>query len=277
MNYHHAYHAGNFADVFKHLVLTTLIQALLRKEKPLCYLDTHAGCGYYDLASKAAQKTKEFANGIAKLANADLDGCPKIVQKYLETLKNLQYPEYYPGSPLIAGALLRDSDRMVLVELGEAECHALKRATYHTLNSRQKVAVHQQDGFKSLKAFLPPAERRGLILIDPPYERGEDWDSIIQALKVGSQKFSSGVYAVWYPIKDLQGTRAFLDSVRGLNLAQLLITELGIYPADAPLRLPGCGMLILNPPWRLAEDLKSWIPWVWKRLSVSGAGGYRIC
>lgn len=267
MNYRHSYHAGNFADVFKHLVLMTLLRAVRRKEKPFFYLDTHAGRGQYALSAQHDQKTLEFQNGIHKLASIQSDDTPDLAQAYLNILMQLGYPEYYPGSPMLAQFFLRSCDRMACIERQQNECLLL----HELFKQDPRVAVHHQDGYQSIKAFLPPKERRGIILIDPPFENAMDWEQIITALKIGVKKFPEGIYAVWYPNKDLRQVQLFLNSIRLENWSDVISIEFNIYPQDAALGLTGCGMLIVNAPWQCEIELNRWLPWVWERLALPGA------
>lgn len=277
MNYRHGYHAGGFADVFKHIVLISLIQAMIRKEKPLCYVETHAGRGLYYLESEFAKKTDESVQGIQKLCEYYENSTankptPEIIDTYLKTIKQSGYPHYYPGSPLIAEAILRESDRLVLMELQPEEYKILKK----NMKGNPKIAVHNQNGYVGLKAFLPPQERRGLILIDPAFEKPDEWKQLLEAIKIGLKQFETGVFAVWYPIKDHREVNKFINSIGKLGLSSTLVAELTIYPPDAPLGLIGSGLLIINPPFQLDKTLESALPWVWKALSVNGAGGWRL-
>jgi 23S rRNA (adenine2030-N6)-methyltransferase len=275
MNYKHSYHAGNFADVFKHIVLMTLIEAAVRKEKPLCYLETHAGRGLYYLHSESALKTAESDIGIHKLfeyySNATT-GIPENIEAYIKLIRQLGYPDYYSGSPRIAAGLLRKQDRLILMEL-EGDEHQILRKNF---KDDPRVAVHQQNGYLGLKAFLPPLERRGLILIDPAFEKPDEWKQLLEAIKIGLKQFPTGVFAIWYPIKDLRQVKQFLHAISKLGLSSAMVTELNIYPADAPLSLFGSGMLIINPPFQCAEKLEQTLPWVWKALAVNGAGGWHV-
>ncbi len=267
MNYRHGYHAGNFADVFKHLVLISLLQSLLRKNKPFFYLDTHAGRGQYELFSEMAQKTFEAQNGIIKLMAGDMNDMPATVKVYIDILKNSGYPDIYPGSPLVANAFLRETDRMGLIELQEDEAFFLK----NLFKGEKRVAVHQQNGYQGIKALLPPLERRGLILIDPPFEKENEWDEILNALQIACKRFSTGIYAIWYPIKALNRVKKFLQSEILHGLSNVLSVEFCIYPEDTPLTLAGSGMLIINAPWQLDAELNAWLPWVWNKLAHTGA------
>ncbi len=272
MNYRHGYHAGGFADVFKHIILIRLLKALLSKEKPFCYLDTHAGAGKYAFASEFMQKGKESEGGIVKLFNLLGSDTPFIIQEYLELISNIDYPEYYPGSPLIAQTLLRRMDRGILVELHPEEYKTLKE----NFKEDKRIAVHHQDGYEALKAFLPPKERRGLILIDPAFEKNSEWDLIMQGLRDALTKFATGIYAIWYPIKDPKIVQKFIHAITELHLPNLIKTEFSLYPSDTALTLSGCGMLIINAPWQFAEELQTWLPWLWQVLSIEKKGYYSI-
>ena len=277
MNYQHSYHAGGFSDVLKHIVVIAIVREMIHKNKPLCYLDTHAGRGLYALGSALAKKTNESQMGIEKLfayyrASAGSGSVPPLIETYISTLQQLGYPAYYPGSPLITEAFLRETDRLILMELQSEEHRILQK----NVRGHHKMAVHHQDGYLGLKAFLPPPERRGLILIDPPFEKPAEWQQLLASIKIGLRQFPTGVFAIWYPIKNLWQVKQFLKSVAALNLENVMVAELGIYPEDAALSLMGSGMLIINPPWQCAAVLKNTLPWVWKALAVNGAGGFRV-
>jgi len=275
MNYKHLYHAGNFSDVFKHLVILSLIEFMKKKDKPFCYIETHAGAGRYDLTSKEAEKTKEYKNGVLKLIDLDLntkEKKPKIIKKYIDFIQKQGFPPYYPGSPLIAESALRPVDRMILMELHTAELETLKNLFY----GNKQAAIHHQDGYLGLKAFLPPKERRGLILIDPPFEKPSEWEDLIKYLTIAYQRFPMGVYAIWYPLKDKAAVYTFQQALKKLDNAETIISEMTIYPEDIQTGLIGCGMAIINPPWQWAETFSSVLPWLWKVLSINQQGSYRI-
>lgn len=277
MNYRHIYHAGSFADVFKHLVLVGLLQALHHKEKPFCYIDTHAGIGRYDLSSPAAQKTQEYSSGIAKITQQPVIASP-MLQAYLAAVSAVNDssaqlpPRFYPGSPRIARHLLRPQDRMILSEL-HGDDIALLKQEFH---GDKQVAVHQQDGYLALKAFLPPKEKRGLVLIDPPFEQSNELERICTALKSALKHWDTGIYAIWYPIKEKNFTQKLHQQLQLLPCKDILFVELSIYPEDAPISLNGSGMAILNPPWQFDTQLKSVIPWLWQVLSPEKRGCFRI-
>lgn len=276
MNYRHSYHAGSFTDVVKHVILTALIAALSRKETPFCYIDTHAGTGYYDLFSEFAAKTSEYENGIEKVIRQE--NPPLLVKRYLDCVHKINNQltasqfaslRYYPGSPLIARYLARPHDRIIACELQPKEYQALKK----TFDGDKQVAVHHMDGFLGLKAFLPPHERRGLILIDPPYENTDEFNRIAHSLPIALKRFETGMYAIWFPIKEKAQTERFYRTLKE-NISQpIYAIELTIYP-DLPHHLNGCGMVIVNPAWQLNESIDEILPWLWNALTINHQGAY---
>jgi 23S rRNA (adenine2030-N6)-methyltransferase len=279
MNYRHTYHAGSFTDVFKHIILTSLIKALLRKDNAICYLDTHAGAGYYDLFAEEAQKSKEFETGIGKLFHEkkvpglikQFLNCVQIINTHL-THSALSSLRYYPGSPAIMRYFLRAQDRLVLTELQPQQYQLLKN---HFADSKH-TSTHLLDGYQGLKAFLPPKERRGLILIDPPYERPNELAYLTAALPLALKRFATGVYAVWYPIKDRKNIDQFHRELKETVQPPILIAELSLYPEDNAQHLNGSGVAILNPPWQLDKQISEYLPWLWKTLSTRGQGQYQV-
>ena len=273
MNYRHIFHAGNFADVFKHIVLSLLFKALKRKDKAFCYLDTHAGSGIYNLYSEAAQKTQEFNNGIGRIMG--LTDIPPLITEYVSIIRELNTQnnlQFYPGSPLIAQALLREQDKMILCELHQTTVDQLKQNLWRD----KRVAIHHQDGYQSLKAFLPPKEKRGLVLIDPPFERNDEYENIIKLLKQALQRWENGIYVIWYPIKDKNNVKRFLYHLKNLTVKNLLNTELQVYPEDIILRLTGCGIAIINAPWQLDKQIHALMPWLTKILAIEGPGSWHM-
>ena len=255
MNYRHAFHAGNFADVFKHAVLLALLDALTAKDKPLCYFDTHAGRGAYRLDDPEALKTGEWRDGIGRLF--DETKVPEPLQRYLAAIRACN-PDgtlrTYPGSPLLAARALRADDRLVLSETQTDEADALRGE----FRNDRRAHVHARDGYAALNALLPPAERRGLVLIDPPFEAQEgEFAAIEAALSKAHARWPNGVYAVWYPIKSHRTIAPFHRHLSEGPFARVLVAELMVQPDDSPLRLNGCGMLIANPPWRIDETLSA--------------------
>jgi 23S rRNA (adenine2030-N6)-methyltransferase len=280
MNYKHIYHAGNFADVFKHLVLILLIEALRKKDKPFLYLDTHAGTGIYDLTSEIAKKTNESSNGVSRIYH--LTNVPSAVKIYQQIIRNLndnsETLRFYPGSPYIVASLLRDNDRMVLTELHEEEYTILKdnvAADFSPRNKLKNIAIHHLDGYQALKAFLPPKDiGRGLILIDPPFEQNIEWNQVINGLDIALQRFPHGIYAIWYPNKDHKITSSFYSDLKQkINYKDILrvefeITKTPAFPdRDAKFArtpLSSCGMIIINPPWQFKKELDPIMAWLKK-------------
>jgi 23S rRNA (adenine2030-N6)-methyltransferase len=279
MNYHHAFHAGNFADVFKHTILIGLLQALKEKPAPFCYLDTHAGAGRYDLRGVEASKTGEAEDGIVRLLGARVAAVP-LLHTYLDLIAALNLAGYsghaiaiYPGSPLIASHLLRQSDRAVLCELQGDEAAALKTL----FSGDTRIGVHQRDGYAALGALLPPKERRGLVLIDPPFEAQEgEFRAIEAALKTAYARWPTGIYAIWYPIKQREATRPFLRWFAANGMHKTLVAELLVHAGDSPLRLNGCGMVIVNAPWKFDDQLRDLLPLLLKELASEPTGSTRI-
>lgn len=273
LSYRHLFHAGNFADVFKHALLTRLAIALAAKDKPFCYLDTHAGTGRYDLSHPWAQKAREYEKGIARIWKAK--DAPAALQPYLESVRAFN-PDHvlkvYPGSPLIARHFMRPSDRMVLVELNKTD-HAELEAVF----AREKhVAVRLMDGYQALKAYLPPPERRGLVLIDSSFDRAHEFHRIVVALKEAHARWSTGVYAVWYPIMEARAMSDFQAQVARSGIRKVLRLELMVRGRDENAFMPGCGMLVVNPPWHLEEEARSMLPWLAKKLALSDGAGAAV-
>lgn len=262
MNYRHIYHAGNFADVFKHAVLALLLKALNAKDKPYCYVETHAGAGRYDLESEAANKTGEWRHGIGRLWPHALDPIGEFPElaDYLNSVRALNpgdsQPRYYPGSPRVAQSLLRTGDQLVLCELVEDEAQRL----YADLRDDARVTVRHQDGYTALKSVLPPPQRRGLVLIDPPYESDAEFNLVAAALKSAYARWPTGIFALWYPIKERTPVSRLHRELAGSGIRRILAVELGVLPEDYALRLNGCGMLIVNSPWRLDDTLRGLLP-----------------
>ncbi|HOV58593.1 MAG TPA: 23S rRNA (adenine(2030)-N(6))-methyltransferase RlmJ [Rhodanobacteraceae bacterium] len=277
MNYRHAYHAGNFADVLKHAVLVGLLEALKQKQTPFCYLDSHAGAGRYDLHSAEAQKTREAVDGVLRLLDASR--LPSSVHVYLNLVRALNSGRasgdlaVYPGSPLLASLLMREQDRAQLCELQGDEAQSLREL----FRGDARVAVHERDGYAALRALLPPRERRGLVLIDPPFEAQEDeFRAIEAALADALQRWPGGMYAVWYPIKLRQHVLPFHRWFIERGVKKTLVAELLLHPDNSALRLNGCGMLLVNPPWKFDRQLEELLPALTQRLAQGRFGQHRV-
>lgn len=277
MNYDHHYHAGNFADVVKHVILSTLLISLKKKDTPFCYIDTHAGAGFYDLFSDLAKKSKEYVSGIEKVIQQD--NPPAIVKDYLAAVHHISNElthtklaslRFYPGSPLLARHLLRPHDSIIACELQPKTYEALREA----FAGDKQVAIHHTDGFVGLKAFLPPKERRGVILIDPPYENLDEFTRIAHSLPMALKRFETGIYAIWYPLKGQQEVERFYRMLKQHIDHPMLAIELSIYP-DLPQHLNGCGLVVINPPYQFDTSVQELLPWLWKALSINGQGTHR--
>jgi 23S rRNA (adenine2030-N6)-methyltransferase len=258
MNYRHAFHAGNFADVVKHVTVCALLEHLGRKAKPWCYVETHAGRGRYALDGPEARRTGEWRDGIGRLAGAtDL---PPVVVRYLAQVRALAGNErrirVYPGSPLLASAAMRPGDRALLAELQPDEATAL-RAEFR---GEPRVAVHHMDGWQALKALLPPTPRRGLVLIDPPYEAPDELTRLPARLAAAARRWPTGIFALWYPIKDRRELAPLRRGLERLAAGDLLFAELSVTPADNAARMNGSGLAILRPPWRFEDTLAACYP-----------------
>ncbi len=264
MNYRHAYHAGNFADVLKHTVLFALVEALKTKPTPFCVIETHAGSGCYALDGREAGKTGEYKDGITRLLFPDLHATttqagnvPPLLRRWLDSVLALPGNEdglkLYPGSPLQIARAMRAQDSAQLCELHPEEASRLQELFHRD----PRIHAHQRDGYEALKALLPPKEKRGLVLIDPPYEAQEaEYRLIEQALKSALQRWPTGMFAVWYPIKQRSQVQPFLRGLSRIGARRVLRAELLIHPDDSPLRLNGSGMAILNAPWKLDDILR---------------------
>ena len=279
MNYRHAYHAGNFADVLKHLVLALVIDYLKRKEAPFRVIDTHAGCGRYALGSIQAAKTGEWRGGIGRLLGPDVRPLPadvaRVMGPYLEAVRS-ENPtpqlEVYPGSPLIARRLMRPQDVLVANELHPEDGAELKSV----LGRDRRVKLLAIDGWFALKSLLPPKERRSVVLIDPPFEEEGELARLAEGLAEALRRFENGVYVAWYPIKDLKSIAAFHDALAAIAGPELMRVELMIRGGNAPDRLNGCGLIVANPPYTLRDDLAAVLPELAHRLAEGSGARHRL-
>ncbi len=282
MNYRHHFHAGNYADVFKHTLLLVLIRALQRKEKGFLFLDTHAGRGGYDLTETALlpdgrTREPEHPGGIGRLWQAA--ALPPALADYVALVRRFNERNgetsgalhFYPGSPWLAKLLLRPQDRLALCELGEDDAAALA----HEFRREARVTVQRMDGYAAPKALLPPPEKRTLMLIDPPFEGKGEFTAILAALRAALARLPSGVYAVWYPITERARAEDFLRELAGLR-TPCLVTELDMGAVDAPVRMKGCGLLVLNPPWQIDGEIRALLPAFVEHLGVD-AGAQAQC
>lgn len=271
MNYRHAYHAGNHADVLKHAVLARLIVHMQKKDKPFRIIDAHAGIGLYDLAGIEAGKTGEWEGGIGKLAAPFAPEIEQLLAPYRAVIAALN-PQgglrFYPGSPELALRLMRANDRLIANELHPQDAVALERQYLHD----PRCDVTAMDAETCLKAKLPPPERRGLILIDPPFEVKTEAEKTVRMLAHGLRRFAAGVFVVWYPLKADQTAETILSGIAALNVAATLKVELRVREAFAAGGLAGSGLAILNCPWKLDGELDALVPALAQRLGLGRWG-----
>jgi 23S rRNA (adenine2030-N6)-methyltransferase len=280
VNYRHHFHAGNFADVVKHALLVQLIRALQKKEKGFLYLDTHAGRGGYDLAVAAKgdslARKAEWPDGIGRLGSAN--DVPAEVADYLQLTREYDHaqgnasasdtPRYYPGSPWIARLLARPQDRLALCEKQPEEFAALRDA----FQLSPRTTVQEMDGYVALRAMLPPPERRALVLIDPPFEAQDEFAQIGAALQEGVRRFPSGVFAVWYPLTERARVNAFFAEVFALKPPPTLAAELAIAGDQSLLKMKGCGLVVINPPWGFAGTAQTMLAYLAETLAQAPGG-----
>ncbi len=258
MNYRHGFHAGNFADVLKHVLLRELVRAMQRKPKPFLFVDTHAGRGRYDLArAETAGRAPEWPEGIGRLWTArDL---PAPVADYVAAVRDYNRaagaeadsPRYYPGSPVLALQLLRPEDRCAFCELQPEEAEALERECAGV----RKCRVHRMDGYGAPRAMLPPLEKRALVLIDPPFEAADEMKRVADAVEEGLRRSPAAVFAIWYPLTDRAATAPLFLRLRERRPAPTLVAELRVQ-SEAETGMVGCGLAILNPPWQFDAALR---------------------
>jgi 23S rRNA (adenine2030-N6)-methyltransferase len=272
LSYRHQFHAGNVSDVFKHAMLTRLLIALAKKDKPFCVLDTHAGLGLYDLQHPWSQKTAEWRQGIGRVWGRS--DAPAALAPYLDAIRadNADgHLQHYPGSPRIARRLMRPDDRLVLCELNKDDCAALKGV----FAGVRHTAVHNQDGFAAIKAFLPPRERRGLTFIDASFDQADEFGRITRAIKEAHTRFATGMIAAWYPLMAPAAMQAFVRSLQASKLPKMLQLELSVYPEDYMDHIRGSGMIVVNPPFGLDQEAPPLLEWLWRALSPEKQGGTR--
>ncbi len=276
VNYRHAFHAGNFADVFKHAVLCRILHYLRGKPAAFRVIDTHAGAGLYDLAGAEASRGGEWHDGIARLMAAQLAApVAALLAPYLEVVAALNERgrlKVYPGSPALARAWLRPQDRLIACEIEPQAFAALSR----NLRGDIRIKTLEIDGWTALGAYVPPKERRGLVLVDPPFEQDSDFFRLARGLAVAHRKWATGIYALWYPIKDRGEPDALAKKLRRLGTAKILRAELNVAPLSDPTRLNGCGLILVNPPWTLESELSVLLPALAAILGRDGKGGFRL-
>jgi len=272
MNYRHIYHAGHFADVFKHIMLMMALDYLKQKDKPLFALDTHAGIGLYDLKSVEAQKTGEAAAGIGRLWARD--DAPEEIKKYLSLIKTFNAGNdlcFYPGSPLIMQEMLRGGDRMVVNELHPDDHITLRK----NMKGDRRARIEDQDGYIAMKAHLPPHERRGLVLCDPPFEVTNEFDLMLAGLKNAYARWATGIYMFWYPVKDPAIISKYHQSLAAAGIPKITAIEFLKQKSVDKSAFNGTGLVIVNPPWTMADQARTILPWLVDVLT-DGHGHYNI-
>jgi 23S rRNA (adenine2030-N6)-methyltransferase len=272
MNYRHVFHAGGFTDVIKHATLALVIEHLKAKAQPFCFLDTHAGIGRYDLWSEPAQRTGEFRSGILKAIRNPL---PEL-KPYLDVVRAMNgggpHVRWYPGSPGLAQALLRPQDRIVLCELHPDDARTLAQS----FADDARVQVQQADGYIGLKAMLPPKERRGCVLIDPPFEVTDEFERIVRGLGHALKRWATGTYLVWYPIKHRGPVKAFHDALAVSGIRRVLVAELLLRADTDPDQLNGSGLIVINPPWTMEGSFARLLPALLADFGAAESGRTRI-
>ncbi|PIJ50461.1 23S rRNA (adenine(2030)-N(6))-methyltransferase RlmJ [Erwinia sp. OLTSP20] len=269
LSYRHSFHAGNHADVLKHTVQSLIIEGLKEKEKPFLYLDTHAGAGRYQLSGEHAGRTGEYLDGIARIWQQD--DLPDLLKPYIGAVRAFNQGRdlrFYPGSPLIARHLLRAEDTLHLTELHPSDFPLLR----NEFQKEPRARLARADGYQQLKARLPPPSRRGVILIDPPYELKSDYQAVVSGIQEGHKRFATGVFALWYPVVLRQQVKKMLNQLQASGIRRILQIELAVRPDSDQRGMTASGMLVVNPPWRLEQQMKSLLPWLHEKLVPAGTG-----
>lgn len=262
LSYRHSFHAGNFADLLKHIVLVEILDHFIKKETPFDYIDTHAGAGFYNLRGPDSQKLREYAEGIGKL---DFNGLPEL-EKYFQVIRTFNKTDslyLYPGSPSIAKCFLRNQDSGWLFELHPKDHDLLQK----NFSKNKNIRVHNQDGFEGLKALVPPSSKRGLILIDPSYEIKTEYDLVIDRVIKAHKKFSHGVYAIWYPVVDRLTIKRMERKLFDSGIRNIQQFELGVSDDSTKSGMTSSGMIVINPPWKLFEKMSRILPNVAKEIT----------
>lgn len=274
LSYRHSFHAGNPADVIKHLVLIETLTYLTQKDKPLEYIDTHSGVGIYRLANADAQKTQEYLDGIAKLWQYTGDN--QAIANYVERVKqfNKGELEFYPGSPLVADSLLRDSDKRWLFELHPQDSESLKNNMAELSTRRKQTYVRKENGFSGLLGLLPPQAKRGCVLIDPPYEIKSDYEQVVKTVKKANARFNSGTIMIWYPVVTRERIEKMEQGLIASGIRNIQLFELATSADSDELGMTASGMIVINPPWTLKKTMNACLPELVSLLS-DDSGFYR--
>lgn len=276
MNYRHAFHAGNFADVVKHTILTRILAYLMRKEAPFRVIDTHAGVGLYDLYGDQAERTGEWQDGILRLVESDL--APEVsalLMPYLDAVRARNEGDalrYYPGSPFITRHMLRQQDRLMALELHPKDVEALRENFAGDFQTR----VTHLDAWAAMGTHLPPKEKRGLVLVDPPFEEKGEFTRMVQSLEKAHRRWPGGILAYWYPIKDPNDVEAYAAALKETGIRKILRIELTIRAPSIPPRLHGTGMIVVNPPYVLEQEMRTVLPVLADILADEGRGRWSV-
>ena len=276
MNYRHAFHAGGFVDVVKHLILTRLVEYLKLKPAAFRVIDTHAGIGRYDLTGEEAQRSPEWVDGIKRLLEQPLPPeAAALAQPYLDVVRAENpdgVPTTYPGSPWLVRKLLRPQDRLFAMELHPEDAATLGRLFAGDVQTR----VIELDGWLALGSQLPPKEKRGLVLVDPPFEQEGEFERLVDGLVRAHRRFPQGLFALWYPLKDQKERDAFVGALAETGIKRMLRAELSVRAPAHPARLFGTGMILVNPPFTLESELQVLLPPLAALLADNGRGGFRL-
>lgn len=273
LSYRHGFHAGNFADVLKHMVLIQVLDYMKQKEKSIRIIDTHAGAGVYKLNGAQAQKNREFENGISRLWS--LNQTPAAVTRYTDLVRDLNEHgqlQIYPGSPLLVRKLMREQDRLFLHELHPADFQFLRDC----MRDHKNIKVVNEDGFAGLQALLPPPDRRALVLLDPSYEVKSDYQHLIKQVVQAHKRFSTGTFAIWYPVVLRQRIDEMELALQKSGIKNIQLMELGLQPDNPEHGMTSSGMIVINPPWTLWGEMEEALPWLADQLGESGQGFYRL-
>lgn len=272
LSYRHSFHAGNHADVVKHIVQSLILDALKQKDKPFVYHDTHSGVGRYDLQDERSEKTGEYKQGIARIWQRD--DIPADIASYIDAIKALNDGDtlrYYPGSPKVARAQLREQDRMVLTELHPSDFPLLLQE----FRGDRQVRIYKEDAFARLKASLPPKERRGVVLIDPPYELKHEYMDVVKAIQESYKRWATGTYAIWYPVVYRENIDKMIQGLENLGIRKILQIELGVEPDTEERGMTASGMIVINPPWKLESQMQAILPWLQEAIAPTH-GFYKV-
>ena len=273
LSYRHSFHAGNFADVLKHTVQSLIIESLQQKPKPFVYHDTHSAAGRYDLSDAKSEKTGEYKAGIGKLWHRD--DIPELMQSYIDTVTALNPDgelKFYPGSPMVAKHMIGREQRMELTELHPTDIELLRQE----FAGDRKVRIQQVDGYKGLNGMMPPAQRRALVLIDPPYELKTEHDDAIRGIKESHRKFATGIFALWYPMVSRAQVTRFCEKFANQGIRNILRIEMCVRADTNEYGMTGSGMIIVNPPWKLEQQMREILPWLTDQLKQDDTAHFTI-